>query len=153
MKANAVQIISAGLIGGFIGNGVLGALFSLPPVRAILYDPAIQSRLFIDLTPNRNIPVSVAGLIFLSVIHAWLFVVLMPSIPGRSWVQKGLFWGTAIWLMFWVFQEWFIYHTLLGEPILLNLFELLILLSGSLIEGLTIAFVLARKALATRMPA
>lgn len=35
MKAQIVKIISAGLIGGFIGNGVLGALFSLPLVRAI----------------------------------------------------------------------------------------------------------------------
>lgn len=145
MKANIVKIILAGLIGGFIGNGVLGALFSLPLVRAILYDPAIQSRLFIDLTPTRNIPLSVGGLVILSVIHAWLFAVLLPAIPGRSWTQKGMFWGAVIWLMFWVFQEWFIYHTLLGEPILLNLFELFILLFGSLVEGVVIALVLARK--------
>mgnify|MGYP002260613275 CR=1 FL=1 len=30
MTTNLVKITSAGLIGGFIGNGVLGALFSLP---------------------------------------------------------------------------------------------------------------------------
>jgi len=47
--------------------------------------------------------------------------------------------------MFWVFQEWFIYHTLLGEPLALNLLELAILLAGSLVEGLVIAFILARK--------
>lgn len=153
MTTNLFKISSAGLIGGFIGNGVLGALFSLPLVRAILYDPAVQSRLFIELTPTRNIPLAVAGLIVLSVIHAWLFAVLLPAMPGRSWLHKGLFWGTAIWLMFWVFQEWFVYHTLLGEPILLNLFELLLLLCGSLIEGVTLAFLLARKTLAARIVA
>lgn len=84
MTTNLFKISSAGLIGGFIGNGVLGALFSLPLVRAILYDPAVQSRLFIELTPTRNIPLSVAGLIVLSVIHAWLFAVLLPAMPGRS---------------------------------------------------------------------
>jgi hypothetical protein len=152
MRSNLAKIVLAGLSGGFLGNGVLGLLFSLPPITSILYDPAIQSRLFIELTPARNIPLSVGGLILLSVIHAWLFSVLRPAIPGASWIKKGMFWGVVIWLMFWVFQEWFIYHTLLGEPILLNLFELFILLLGSLAEGVVIAFVLARASTATLRP-
>lgn len=45
-------------------------------------------------------------------------------------------------LMYWLFQEWFIYHTLLHEPILLNLLEPAILLVGSLVEGLIIAWFL-----------
>jgi hypothetical protein len=48
--------------------------------------------------------------------------------------------------MYWLFQEWFIYNTLLGEPVLLNLFELSILLLGSLAEGIILAFFLARPA-------
>jgi hypothetical protein len=43
-----------------------------------------------------------------------------------------------------VFQEWFIYNTLLGEPILLNLLELGVLLLGSIVEGIVIAFFLER---------
>lgn len=144
MKPSSGKILIAGWLGGFIGNGVLGVLFSLPPVRAILYDPAMQSQLFMTITPARNIPLSVSGLIVLSVIHAGLFSILSPSIPGNSWIKKGMFWGIAIWLMFWVFQEWFIYHTLLGEPILLNLFELVLLLLGSLAEGMIIALILTR---------
>ena len=144
-RTAAWKIVLAGLAGGFLGNGVLGALFSSPPMQAILYNPEWQSALFIDITPKRNIPVSVACLVILSVIHAWLFDDLMPSIPGRTWVRKGLFWGLTIWLMFWVFQEWLIYHTLLGEPLLLNLLELAILLIGSLVEGIVIAFALARR--------
>ncbi len=136
------KIAVSGIAGGFIGNGILGAIFSSPPIRSLLYDPSIQSALFIEITPKRNIPVSVFGLVVLSIIHSWLFAVLEPSIPGRTWVKKGLFWGMVIWAMFWVFQEWFIYHTLLGEPIILNLLELAVLLAGSLVEGLIIALIL-----------
>lgn len=118
-KNGAVRIVIAGLVGGFLGNGLMGALFSSPPVQSILYNPEWQSPLFIELTPKRNIPLSVAGLVVLS----------------------G---GLSIWLMYWLFQEWFIYNTLLGEPLLLNLLELVILLSGTLVEGLVIAFLLAR---------
>lgn len=67
-----LKIILAGLVGGFVGNGVLGGLFSSPPIKAILYNPALQSQLFQDVTPQRNIPVSVVGLVILSIIHSWL---------------------------------------------------------------------------------
>ncbi|HYT15341.1 MAG TPA: hypothetical protein VEL80_03005 [Burkholderiales bacterium] len=140
MNNGAVKIVVAGLIGGFVGNGVLGAVFSSPPVQAVLYNPEWQSALFTEITPQRNIPVSVSGLVILSIVHAWLFNVLRPSIPGRTWLRKGLFWGLAIWSMYWLFQEWFIYNTLLGEPLLLNVLELSILMFGSLVEGAVIAF-------------
>ena len=143
-KNGVVQILIAGLAGGFVGNGVLGALFSSPPVQSILYSSEWQSQLFIEITPKRNVPVSVAGLVLLSIIHAWLFSVFLPSIPGKTWVKKGLFWGLTIWLMYWLFQEWFIYNTLLGEPLLLNILELAILMLGSMIEGIVIAFFLAK---------
>jgi len=145
MKNGTVKILVAGLVGGFLGNGVLGALFSSPLIQTILYNPDWQSQLFLEITPKRNIPVSVAGLVILSTIHAWLFTVLLPSIPGRTWLGKGLFWGLTIWAMYWLFQEWFIYNTLLGEPLLLNVLELSILLLGSLVEGIVIALFLARK--------
>jgi len=142
MKQYHGKAVVAGWVGGFVGNGVLGALFSIPPIKSILYDPALQSRLFIDITPRRDIPVSVAGLVILSAIHGWLFGLLRPSVPGSTWVTKGLFWGFAIWAMYWLLQEWFIYHTLLQEPLILNLLELVLLLGGSLIEGLIISFLI-----------
>lgn len=146
MTRSPLRITFAGLLGGFVGNGVLGAIFSSPPIKSILYNPEIQSQLFIEITLKRNIPVSVTGLVVLSVIHAWLFNLFQPSIPGNTWFRQGLFWGFTIFLMFWLFQEWFIYHTLLGEPLILNLLELAILLLGSLVEGVIIAFFLARDA-------
>jgi hypothetical protein len=146
VTGSPLKIILAGLIGGFVGNGVMGAIFSITPIKSILYNPEIQSQLFIEITLKRNIPVSVSGLVVLSVIHAWLFSIFQPSIPGGTWFRQGLFWGLTIFLMFWLFQEWFIYHTLLGEPVILNLLELSILLLGSLVEGVIIAFFLARDA-------
>ena len=144
MKNSVARIVLAGLVGGFVGNAILGAIFSIPLIRSILYDPELQSRLFIEVTGKRKIPVSVAGLVIPSIIHAWLFDVFNPSVPGKTWLNKGLFWGLTIFLMFWLFQEWFIYHTLLGEPLLLNLLELSILFVGSLVEGVIISFFLAR---------
>jgi hypothetical protein len=144
MIRSPLKIVLAGLLGGFLGNGVLGAIFSSPPIKSILYNPAIQSQMFIEVTLKRNIPVSVIGLVVLSVIHAWLFSIFQPSIPGNTWFRQGLFWGFTIFLMFWLFQEWFVYHTLLGEPLILNLLELSILLLGSLVEGVVIAFFLGR---------
>ena len=40
--------------------------------------------------------------------------------------------------MFWVFQEWFVYKTLLQEPWVLVSLELAVLLIGSLAEGTVI---------------
>lgn len=145
MQNKTFKIIFSGLIAGFFSEGVLGALFMSPPVQNILYNPNWQSKLFIDITPTRDLFPSIAGVVVLSISHSWFFTVFQESIPGKNWVHKGLFWGFTIWMMYWVFQEWFIYHTLLQEPILLNIVELTILLAGSFIEGLIISRFLYEK--------
>ena len=139
-----IWIVIAGLLGGLLGNAFLGLAFTSPPIKSILYNPNIQSKLFLEITPQRNVPLSVAGIVILSVIHSWLFYILASAIPGKTWIRKGLFWGLVIWLMYWVFQEWFVYHTLLCEPILLNILELAFLLVGSFVEGIIIALFLAK---------
>ena len=141
----SLTIIIAGLIGGFIGEGIMGGLFMSPPINSILYNPEIQSQLFIEITPDRDLLKSIAGMVILSISHAWFYSIFIQSIPGKTWIKKGLFWGFTIWLMYWVFQEWFIYHTLLNEPILLNLLELTILLLGSLAEGIIIGWFLKKE--------
>ncbi|HET9641463.1 MAG TPA: hypothetical protein VFP46_01265 [Candidatus Paceibacterota bacterium] len=135
-----LRIIVVGLLAGLGSEVVLGILFANPVTMSVLYNPAIQGQAFLSVTPHRDLLASVTGLVVLSVIHAWLYVVLSASVPGRTWLRKGLSWGVFIWLMYWVFQEWFIYHTLLDEPYLLNALELVLLLVGSLIEGMIIAF-------------
>lgn len=140
-----IRIVLSGLLGGFVSEGFLGAMFTSAPVQRALYNPDIQSKVFIEITPTRELLPSIAGIVILSIAHSWLFTIFQPSVPGSSRMAKGLFWGFTIWLMYWVFQEWFIYHTLLREPLLLNALELTILLLGSLIEGLIISFMLTPK--------
>ena len=142
---SASKIIIAGLLGGFIGNAILGVLFTNPISYSILYNPDIQSELFIEITPQRDVPLSVVGLVLLSVIHSILYSLFRPSIPGDTWFKKGIFWGITIWAMYWLFQEWFIYNTLLKEPVILNIFELILLLIGSIAEGIVIARILRTK--------
>lgn len=145
MNKITFKIIYSGLIAGIISQGFLGGVFMSPPVQKILYNPDWQSKLFLEITPTREIFPSVAGLVVLSIAHSWLFNIFQKSIPGQTWFNKGLFWGFTIWIMYWVFQEWFVYHTLLREPIMLALVELTILLLGSFIEGLIISRLLYAK--------
>ncbi|MCG3187196.1 MAG: hypothetical protein IOMNBAOH_01793 [Rhodocyclaceae bacterium] len=142
-KIAAGRALMAGWLGGLAGNALLGALFSSPWIKRVLYDPNHQSQLFVTLTPQRNIVVSVLGLIVLSGVHGLLYARLRPAIPGKSWLRKGIAWGIMIWAMYWLFQEWFIYVTLLQEPPILAGFELVILLLGSMLEGVVIARVIA----------
>lgn len=139
MNYKTLKIIYSGLIAGFISEGILGALFMSPPIQGILYNSNWQSKLFLEVTPTRDLFPSIAGIVVLSIAHSWLFTIFQKSIPGETWIKKGLFWGFTIWLLFWVFQEWFIYHTLLNEPLILNFLELTILIIGSFVEGLIIS--------------
>jgi len=150
MNNKTLKIIYSGLIAGFISEGILGALFMSPPIQSILYNPNWQSKVFLDVTPTRDLFPSIAGIVLLSVSHSWLFSLFQKSIPGETWIKKGLFWGFSIWLLYWVFQEWFIYHTLLKEPIILNLVELTLLLLGSFVEGLIISKLLYEKSSTTK---
>ena len=53
---NCLRVIAAGLAGGLAGNGVLGVAFSSSWVTHALYDPSLQSALFIEITRQRDIP-------------------------------------------------------------------------------------------------
>lgn len=145
MKRKGITIVYAGLLAGFVSELFLGGIFVSPPIQQILLNPDWQSKLFIEITPTRELFPSVAGIVILSIAHSWLFTLFQKCIPGSTWMTKGLFWGFTIWLLYWVFQEWFVYHTLLREPILLTMVELTILLLGSFIEGLIISAILSAK--------
>jgi hypothetical protein len=139
-RSSIIKITWIGLLAGFISSGIAGALFMSPLGQSVLYNPEWQSKTFIDITTARNLPLSIAGLIVVGIIHAWFYDIFKSSIQYKEWWKKGLFWGFCIWAMFWLPQEWWVYHTLLQEPLILNLFELMLLLIESLIEGLIIAY-------------
>lgn len=139
MRQPWVRAVAAGWLGGLIGNAALGIAFSTAWLKSLLFDPRLQSAAFIELALERDVAISVAGLVLLSGIYGALYAVLAPAIPGRTTLRKGLFWGVAIWVAYWLPQEWFVYVTLLREPIALALVELAVLLGGSLLQGLVIA--------------
>lgn len=145
MKAAETAVsLGAGLLGGFVGNALLGLLFTRRFVNGILYDPTRQSALFLSVTPQRNVALSVIGLIVLSSLHGWLFARVRKTLPEWTWWAKGCVFGTWIWMIFWLPQEWFVYVTLLGEPVSLASFELVLLLGGSIVEGIVIATVVEK---------
>lgn len=136
---DALAALVSGWAGGLVGNALLGVLFSSGWARSILYDPNRQSDLFLTVTPLRNVPVSVVGLIVLGGLHGVAYVMVRPVLPGIGWIRHGFAWGVAMWVVYWIFQEWFVYVTLLAEPVGLALFELVLLLAGSILNGLVLA--------------
>ncbi len=90
MKQNFGNALLAGWAGGFAGNALLGILFSSPSIRAALYDPLWQSPLFIEITAQRNIAVSVLGLIVLSGLHGLLFCTTCTCDPRSFLVGQGV---------------------------------------------------------------
>lgn len=140
-----VRIWTAAILAGFISEAFMGLIFTSQAIKGLLYNPKLQSEKFIEITSSREVSLTttIIGMILLSGIHSWLFSILHESIPGQTKLKQGLFFGFMIWLVYWLFQEWFVYHTMLGEPILLTLLELAILLAGSLIEGIIISFMVS----------
>lgn len=133
--------IVAGWVGAFAGNALLGFAFTSPWVTAWLLDPALQSAAFLELARTRNVSLSVAGLVVLGAIPGWAYVRLRAAVPGGTAWKRGLWWGLLLWALYWLPQEWFIYVTLLREPLPLAALELMILLAGCLLQGAIIAII------------
>lgn len=100
MINKTIKIIYSGLIAGFVSEGFLGGIFMSSTIQKILYNPNWQSKMFLEITPMRDLLQSIAGIVILSIGHSWLFTIFQKSIPGTTWINKGLFWGITIWLMY-----------------------------------------------------
>lgn len=132
----------AGSAGALAGQMVLGLLFTSGAVRQVLFDPTRQSAAFLELAPTRDIPLSVAGLVVLGGIYGWLAMLVASRYPRASAAVRGLRLAALVWCVYWLPQEWFIYHTLLREPLGLCGLELVLLALGSLVTGLVTVRVL-----------
>lgn len=142
-----LRIMLAGLVAGLVSHGLLGMIFTSTAIESIIYHPELQSELFNQVVPQRNVYQTLLGLSLLSILHSGFYAIFYQSIPGSTWIRKGLFWGFTLWALYWLFQDWFMFHTLLNEPVLMNLFQLSIMLICSLIEGLLIALILRNTSL------
>lgn len=125
-----------GLLAAFVSQGLMGVLFLNPWTQGLLYHEQWQSLLYRQVTPQRDLLPSIVGLVVWGLIPAFLHRRLAPS--GSPW-RAGLATATWIWLLFWLPQEWFIYVTLLGEPLPLAGLELVLAALGSLAQGLLLA--------------
>lgn len=138
--ASPMRIILSGLLAGAVSNAVVGLIFTRKPVHAMIHDSSRNSRRYIDTASQMNLPVAIIGLILLSIIHSFIFAYIGASLPGATWISRGIVFGIMIWLFFWLFQEWFAFHCLLGVPFSLNFFRLCVLLIGAVIEGIIISW-------------
>jgi hypothetical protein len=136
-----LTIIVAGLLGGFISNAFIGFILTRAFVHRVL-NPDKHTTHYREASTGIRLPIAIGGLITLTIIHAWLFYILCGSLPGSTWLPKGLAWGFVIWLMYWVFQEWFSFRMLFGLPALHSLFRLVVFLLAAFIEGMIIAFLM-----------
>ena len=129
-----LKIVLGGLAAGFLSNAVIGFVMTRKQIHALLTSPTRNSATYVDVTAKINLPVAISGLVALSVIHAWDFTVLSPSLPGDTWAIHGLAFGGLIWLFFWLFQEWFSFRNLLKVPLAISALRLCVLAGGAAIE-------------------
>lgn len=139
-----LRVVGIGLLAGFVSQGLMGALFMNPWSLALLSDPGLQSALYRELSALRPLVPSIVGLVLWGVVPAFLHRRLAH--PGPWW-KSGLATGAWVWGLFWLPQEWFMYITLLAEPLPLALLELAFAAVGCAAQGLLLGWGLApRKA-------
>jgi hypothetical protein len=120
-------------------------LFS--PAQAILADPRYQSakmlEVFFRLEPLPRVgtqPLAVLlGFVGFGAIIGLVYCALAPAFHGRA-VRKGLRFGFVLWLMAFVWFEFFMLWNVLHEPLPLILLELALWLGVSLLVGLAAAW-------------
>ena len=152
-RINPTRIIAAGVFGGIAASLAVLILFRLIGFEywGILTNPEYQSPKLIKVwTEIEPIPLAVnhpaiitLGFILLAVIHAFVFSVIKPGIPGEGW-KKGLSFGLMIWLFSYVFFEFFTPLNMFGEPVSLVILELVFWIPVALAEGVVIAKVYGR---------
>lgn len=140
------RVVLVGLLAGFVSQGVMGALFMNPWSQSLLSDPGLQSSLYRELSALRPLVPSIVGLVVWGIVPAVLHHRL--ATPG-SWAKAGLVTGAWVWVLFWLPQEWFMYVTLIGEPLPLAALELVFAAVGCAVQGLILAWGLAPRKVKT----
>lgn len=155
------RVILAAVFGYFVLVTALTLLLGNPIISDVLYtakagqSPKVLAVFFTQeplpaLTPvwddafdysNAARKLAVQGWLFIWMLGvAAIFAVIRKSLPGQGW-QKGLWFGTGVWLILWLFFEAYAPFNLLGEPFRLVLVELIMELIATLLMGVTVAFI------------
>ncbi len=157
MKATHGKTLLAGLAGGFAMNVTMLMTFRLIGFGwnggGILLESSSQSQKLISvwteiepipLVVNSPAPI-IAGIVLFGVIHAYLFRWLSSSWTGGI-VSQGLQFATLVFLMTFLFWEFFTPFNLFGEPLHLIALELLFWACIALADGLAISAIIGEKA-------
>jgi hypothetical protein len=157
MKPSNMRTVLAGIAGGMAMNITMLLTFRLMGFgwdgNGILLDPDIQSQKLIDvwtrmeplpLVADKPAPI-IIGIILFGIIHAFIYRWLSAAWPSGI-VHRGVRMAMSIFLLVFLFWEFFTPFNQFGEPLLLIGLELIFWALIALADGFTIALVMERKA-------
>lgn len=152
MKPAHGKTLLAGIAGGLAMNITMLLTFRLLGFGwdgdGILIKSASQSQKLVDvwteleplpLVVNRPAPI-IIGIILFGIIHAYIYRWLSPTWPAGI-INKGLRFAGLVFVMTFLFWEFFTPLNLFGEPLHLIALELIFWALIALADGMTIAFI------------
>jgi hypothetical protein len=153
MKQSHVRTVIAGVAGGIAMNLAMLLTFRLIGFGwkggGILLNPSYQSRKLIAVwTQIEPLPLVVAqpmpiilGIVGFGIIHAYLFRWLSPSWP-RSVAKRAIRFASLVFLMTFLFWEFFTPFNQFGEPIYLIALELVFWAFIAFADGFAISMIM-----------
>jgi hypothetical protein len=155
MRTSHARTILAGVAGGFAMNLMMLLTFRFIGFGVhgggILLDPDFQSRKLItvwtELEPlplivSNPVPI-ILGIIIFGIIHAYLYRWLAPAWP-EGFAKRGLRFAAIVFLMTFLFWEFFTPFNQFGEPVGLIAIELTFWALIALADGLAISTIMER---------
>jgi hypothetical protein len=157
MKIYHLRTFLAGIAAGSAMNLAMLLTFRLIGfginADGILLDPSLQSEKLIavwteieplPLVVDRPIPI-ILGIILFGIIHAYLYRWISPAWP-KGIARRGLSFALVVFLMTFLFWEFFTPFNMFGEPLGLIALELCFWAVIALADGLVISAIMERGA-------
>lgn len=164
VKPSHVKTLLAGVAGGFAINIAMLLLYRVIGFGinsdGILLDPSLQSKKLIDvwtkieplpLVVSRPAPI-IIGLILFGIVHAYLYRWLSPAWPTGI-ARRGLSFALLVFLMTFLFWEFFTPFNQFGEPLGLIALELFFWALIALADGFAVSAVMEQGASNQRVEA
>jgi hypothetical protein len=156
MKTSHIRTLLAGVAAGLAMNIAMLLTFRFigfgVNADGILLDPSVQSGKLIavwtELEPlplvvDRPAPI-IIGLILFGIVHAYLYRWISPAWPAGI-ARRALFFALLVFLMTFLFWEFFTPFNQLGEPLRLIALELCFWASIALADGFAISAVMEQR--------
>jgi hypothetical protein len=155
MRTSHTRTIIAGVAGGLSMNVVMLLTFRLLGFgwngQGILIEAQSQSKKLIavwteieplPLVVNSPAPI-IIGIILFGIVHAYLFRWLSAAWP-KGFINRGLRFGGLVFVMTFLFWEFFTPFNLFGEPLHLIALELVFWACIALADGISIAAIMEK---------